>query len=45
MLESAGAVLFVIVYAAFLLGLIAVGGYVLGYTFRKGWERAGRPKP
>ena len=29
-------------YAVFLVGAVAVGGFVIGWTFRKGWDRAGR---
>ncbi len=29
-------------YLAFVLLLVSLGGYVLGYAFRKGWDRAGQ---
>jgi hypothetical protein len=31
-----------IVYVGVMLLLLIFGGYVLGYGFRKGWDRAGR---
>lgn len=40
-LPSVAVTLFTLVYVILSVGVLAVGGYVLGYTFRKGWDRAG----
>jgi hypothetical protein len=31
-----------LIYGTFLLMGIGIAGYVVGWTFRKGWDRAGR---
>ena len=31
-----------LIYLGFGLLVLAAGGYVLGWSFRKGWDRAGR---
>ncbi len=42
MVVSAFYLLLVPAYLAFIALLVTAGGYLLGYSFRKGWDRAGR---